>query len=135
VGRVTVASECSVLGCPEPAPHTWSTGETEQEQSDWMLCATHFRSMRRGMAWASHTDVARPRDRWILMGADLEDREAEALQQLDVCIEFGPYGRDVRLAITTSKQSFGVLLDENQTGELGRLLTGLSGSTAPSPPS
>jgi hypothetical protein len=135
VVTVGVGDECSVLGCSLPAQHIWSTGETEQEQSDWMLCPTHFRRMRLGMDWGTHTDLARPADRWILMGPDLGDRDAEAMQQLDVCIEFGPYGRDVRLAISTLQQSFGVVLDENQARELGTLLTGLSGPILPHDPS
>jgi hypothetical protein len=88
--------------------------------------------MRAGLDWGTHTDLTHLAERWILLGTDLDViRTTETLQDWRVSLEYSPYSRDVRVALTTHHDKLGVLLDAEQAHRLGRVLLDLSPQLGP----
>ena len=114
-----------MLRCTGGAERTWSTGETHAEEAEWGVCLSHFGRMRGGEDWATHTDLPKSADQWIVMGADLALRTSEILQGWRLSVEFGADGRNIRLALSSTKDELGVLLDDYHARQLSHALSQL----------
>jgi hypothetical protein len=113
---------CSVFKCSRLVERTWSTGETDAEQAQWGVCLHHYERMRSGENWGTHTDLPRENKQRIVMGSDLELRSSEAVQGWRLSLEFGSDGRHIRLALSSSRQHVGVLMDSAQARQLSKVL-------------
>ena len=125
-----VRERCRVLSCVRDADQTWSTGETPAEEATWRLCLPHYKRMRRGEDWATHTDLPTSTEQWIVMGPDLGIRAGEFLQGWHLSVEFGADGRNIRLSLSTHEDQIGVLLDGDHASQLSKALSDL-GSDRP----
>jgi hypothetical protein len=131
--KMRAKDQCSVLWCAGGVQRKWSTGETHAEEAEWDVCLPHFLRMRGGEDWATHTDLPRSNEQWIVMGTDLAVRTSETLQGWRLSVEFGADGRNIRLALSSNKDEIGVLLDDYHANELSQALSQLCRSEAERP--
>jgi hypothetical protein len=113
---------CSVFKCSRSVEHTWSTGETDAEEAQWGVCLPHYERMRSGENWGTYTDLPHENEQRIVMGSDFEFRSSEAVQGWRLSLEFGSDGRRIRLALSSSRQHVGVLMDSAQARQLSKVL-------------
>lgn len=118
--------QCSVFKCMRGVASMWSTGETDAELAEWGVCLNHFERMRRGEDWATHTDLPKSGKQSIVMGDDLDVRTSETLRGWRLSLEWGNYGRHIRLALSSQKDEVGVLLDSYDAHQLSKDLAELS---------
>ena len=123
---MTTSRQCSVLKCARPEEAQWSTGGQQDEHFEWPVCRPHFKTLRSGAEWATHSDLPNSTKQWIVMGSDLDVRKTESMENSSVSVEFTETGRELRLEFTTGKEQFDVLLDDDQALDLGLTVTELS---------